>query len=62
MASQESTLDPEGVTVYFVIPSKYASDKECSDDMWLAYNVSKHYIIFLNINIIHFYTNFQFHY
>ncbi|XP_033225645.1 DNA topoisomerase 2-binding protein 1 isoform X2 [Belonocnema kinseyi] len=38
MASQESTLDPEGVTVYFVIPSKYASDKECSDDMWLAYN------------------------
>ena len=40
MASQESTLDPEGVNVYFVIPNKYTSDKECSDDMWLAYNVS----------------------
>ncbi|XP_051154922.1 DNA topoisomerase 2-binding protein 1 isoform X2 [Leptopilina boulardi] len=38
MATQESTLGGEGLNVYFVIPSKYDSDKECSDDMWLAYN------------------------
>ena len=40
MTSQESTLDAEGISVYFVIPSKYGSDKECSEDMWLAFNVS----------------------
>ncbi|XP_043474546.1 DNA topoisomerase 2-binding protein 1-A isoform X2 [Leptopilina heterotoma] len=38
MATQESTLCGDGLNVYFVIPGKYESEKECSDDMWLAYN------------------------
>lgn len=40
MATQESTLCGDGLNVYFVVPGKYESERECSDDMWLAFNVS----------------------
>lgn len=38
MATQESTLCGDGLNVYFVVPGKYESERECSDDMWLAFN------------------------
>lgn len=51
MATQESITNLIDVNISFVIPSKYQSDKECSDDMWLAYNVS-FWLIFLFMLIL----------
>lgn len=37
MVSQGSQIDCD-INIYFVIPSKYKSENECSEDMWHAYD------------------------
>jgi len=36
MTTQESQLD---VNIYFVVPNDLESEDDCSEEMWLAFNV-----------------------
>lgn len=38
--NQESQIDTD-VNLYFILPSKYESEDDCSEEMWQAYTVSK---------------------